>query len=87
MGLLSWLLGGRRKINRTGTLGGEHSVLDDVLENQPSPLLGTRIQREVFLAQREEAVHADLARDVSSAFDDLEEAERRQRDALRKPDD
>jgi hypothetical protein len=85
MGLWSRLW--HRKVQRTGTLMGNKSALDDVLENEPPPLLVSPRWRGVLNARRAAAVSGDLARDVSSAFDALEEAEKRRRDALQQPED
>ena len=72
----------RERRVKTGTLAGNPSALDDILEEGPlfdtsgTPLLA------LYAVEKAAAVKADLARDLGSAFDDLEAAEHRRRDAL-----
>ncbi len=80
MGWLRRWLTGRSDHVRTGTLGGnEYSALDDVIEDGP-PLDFRR--RGIWYARQREAVRGDMAVDLDDAFDDLEDAEQRRRDAF-----
>jgi hypothetical protein len=68
----------RRNVKPLGTLGGNPSALDDVLAaGPPTTDLSGPPNLGYFAEEQAAAVHGDLLRDISSAFDSEADAESR----------